>query len=110
MRTLRPSSKLGRTTLWLGGLSILFIVLRWSPVLPQGQSDWRVNSPSPTTLLMAIVHAFVRAYSLEAGMVLTPLALRVGALSNGDPRMYYRGDGITQSPLAPGMLMTTLNY
>jgi phosphoserine phosphatase RsbU/P len=24
--------------------------------------------------------------------------------------MYYRGDGITQSQLAPGMLMTTLNY
>ena len=24
--------------------------------------------------------------------------------------MYYRGDGITQSRLAPGMLMTTLNY
>lgn len=25
MRTLRPSTKLGRTKLWLGGLSILFI-------------------------------------------------------------------------------------
>ncbi len=24
--------------------------------------------------------------------------------------MYYRGDGATQSPLAPAMLMTTLNY
>jgi sigma-B regulation protein RsbU (phosphoserine phosphatase) len=61
-------------------------------------------------LLMATVHAFVRAYSLEPGMVLPPLALGVGAFSNGDPRMYYRGDGITQSQLAPGMLMTTLNY
>jgi phosphoserine phosphatase RsbU/P len=29
MRTLRPSTKLGSTTLWLGGLSVLFIVLRW---------------------------------------------------------------------------------
>ena len=29
MRTLHPSTKLGRTTLWLGGLSVLFIVLRW---------------------------------------------------------------------------------
>jgi phosphoserine phosphatase RsbU/P len=61
-------------------------------------------------LLMATVHAFVRAYSLEPDMVLTPVALGVGAFSNGDPRMYYRGDGITQSRLAPDMLMTTLNY
>jgi len=61
-------------------------------------------------LLMATVHAFVRAYSLEPDMVLTPAALGVRALSNGDSRMYYRGDGTTQSQLAPGMLMTTLNY
>lgn len=53
-------------------------------------------------LLMATVHAFVRAYSLE------PQA--VGALSQGDSGMYYRGDGSTQSQLAPGILMTTLNY
>ena len=45
-------------------------------------------------LLMATVHAFVRAYSLEPG----------------DPAMYYRGDGATQSQLDPGMLMATLNY
>jgi sigma-B regulation protein RsbU (phosphoserine phosphatase) len=61
-------------------------------------------------LLMATVHAFVRAYSLEPDMVLTPAALGVRAFSKGDPRMYYRGDGTTQSQLAPGMLMTTLNY
>jgi phosphoserine phosphatase RsbU/P len=61
-------------------------------------------------LLMATVHAFVRAYSLEPAMVLTPVALGVGVFYSGDPRMYYRGDGITQSQLAPGMLMTTLNY
>ena len=57
-------------------------------------------------LLMATVHAYVRAYSLEPDGVLTP----VGAFATGDPRMYYRGDGATQSQLAPGMLMTTLNY
>lgn len=61
-------------------------------------------------LLMATVHAFVRAYSLVPEMVLTPAALAAGAFSNGNSRMYYRGDGITQSQLAPGMLMTTLNY
>jgi sigma-B regulation protein RsbU (phosphoserine phosphatase) len=61
-------------------------------------------------LLMATVHAFVRAYSLEPDMVLTPAALGVRAFSKGDPRMYYRGDGATQSQLAPGMLMATLNY
>lgn len=61
-------------------------------------------------LLMATVHAFVRAYSLEPEMVLTPAALGVRAFSNGDPSMYYRGDGITQSQLVPGMLMATLNY
>ena len=54
---------------------------------------------------MATVHAFVRAYSLEP-----QLALTVGAFSQGDSRMYYRGDGTSQSQLAPGMLMTTLNY
>ena len=61
-------------------------------------------------LLMATVHAFVRAYSLEPDMVLTPVKLGAGAFSHGDPRMYYRGDGITQSQLTPAMLMTTLNY
>jgi sigma-B regulation protein RsbU (phosphoserine phosphatase) len=57
-------------------------------------------------LLMATVHAFVRAYSLEPDGVLAP----VGAFSTGDPRMYFREDGASQSQLAPGMLMTTLNY
>ncbi len=61
-------------------------------------------------LLMATVHAFVRAYSLEPGRVLMPVGLRVRPFSQGDPGMYYRGDGTTQSQLAPGMLMTTLNY
>jgi sigma-B regulation protein RsbU (phosphoserine phosphatase) len=39
-----------------------------------------------------------------------PAPLGVGAFSTGKPNMYYRGDGSTQSQLAPGMLMTTLNY
>jgi sigma-B regulation protein RsbU (phosphoserine phosphatase) len=61
-------------------------------------------------LLMATVHAFVRAYSLEPEMVLVPAALQYEAESQGDSRMYYRGDGSSESQLAPAMLMTTLNY
>jgi phosphoserine phosphatase RsbU/P len=61
-------------------------------------------------LLMATVHAFVRAYSLEPDVILTPVPLGAEAFSKGDSRMYYRGDGATQTQLAPGMLMTTLNY
>jgi sigma-B regulation protein RsbU (phosphoserine phosphatase) len=61
-------------------------------------------------LLMATVHAFVRAYSLEPDVILTPVALGAGSFSQGDSRMYYRGDGATQTQLAPGILMTTLNY
>jgi phosphoserine phosphatase RsbU/P len=61
-------------------------------------------------LLMATVHAFVRAYSLEPEMVLVPALLQYQAESQGDSRMYYRGDGGTDSQLAPAMLMTTLNY
>jgi sigma-B regulation protein RsbU (phosphoserine phosphatase) len=59
-------------------------------------------------LLMATVHAFVRAYSLEPEMALMPASLGYG--SQEDPRMYYRGDGSTESQVAPAMLMTTLNY
>ena len=59
-------------------------------------------------LLMATVHAFVRAYSLEPEMALMPASLAYGAQE--DPRMYYRGDGSTESQVAPAMLMTTLNY
>jgi phosphoserine phosphatase RsbU/P len=62
-------------------------------------------------LLMATVHAFVRAYSLEPEMVLMPALLQYQAESQGDSRMYYRGgDGGSESQLAPAMLMTTLNY
>ena len=59
-------------------------------------------------LLMATVHAFVRAYSLEPEMSLMPASLAYG--SREDPRMYYRGDGSAESQVAPAMLMTTLNY
>jgi phosphoserine phosphatase RsbU/P len=59
-------------------------------------------------LLMATVHAFVRAYSLEPEMALMPASLSYEA--HEDPRMYYRGDGSTESQVAPAMLMTTLNY
>jgi sigma-B regulation protein RsbU (phosphoserine phosphatase) len=59
-------------------------------------------------LLMATVHAFVRAYSIEPEMALMPASLGYG--SQEDPRMYYRGDGSTESQVAPAMLMTTLNY
>jgi len=61
-------------------------------------------------LLMATVHAFVRAYSLEADMVIIPARLEYQAQSQGDSRMYYRGDQGSESQLAPAMLMTTLNY
>ena len=60
-------------------------------------------------LLMATVHAFIRAYSLEPDTVV-PRAAGEEALQQGDRRMYYRGDGSTQSRLAPGRLMATLNY
>jgi phosphoserine phosphatase RsbU/P len=57
-------------------------------------------------LLMATVHAFVRAYSLEPEMTLMPASLSYGAPEG----MYYRGDGSAESQVAPAMLMTTLNY
>jgi sigma-B regulation protein RsbU (phosphoserine phosphatase) len=59
-------------------------------------------------LLMATVHAFVRAYSLEPEMALLPASLTYQA--QGDRAMYYRGDGSADSLVAPAALMTTLNY
>ena len=61
-------------------------------------------------LLMATVHAFVRAYSLDPQMVMLPAVLQYQAQSQGDSRMYYLGDGGVESQLAPAMLMTTFNY
>ncbi len=60
-------------------------------------------------LLMATVHAFVRAYSLEPELALAPLML-AGAEGNGDNDLYYRGNGTRDEELAPGRLMATLNY
>jgi phosphoserine phosphatase RsbU/P len=61
-------------------------------------------------LLMATVHAFVRAYSLEPERTLASVAQDSG-FSRGAPlSMYYRVDGNSDSQLAPGLLMATLNY
>ncbi len=60
-------------------------------------------------LLMATVHAFVRAYSLEPDLALAPL-LMAGASASGSSELYYRGNGSRDEDLAPGRLMTTLNY
>jgi phosphoserine phosphatase RsbU/P len=61
-------------------------------------------------LLMATVHAFVRAYSLEPGMVMVPAVLEYQTQTGSESQMYYRGEQGSQSQLAPAMLMTTLNY
>ena len=61
-------------------------------------------------LLMATVHAFVRAYSLEPERTLASVALDAGLPSDSALPMYYRGDGSSDSDLAPGLLMATLNY
>ena len=62
-------------------------------------------------LLMAMVHAFVRAYSLEPELALAPL-LMAGAAAGGKNggELYYPGNGSRDEELAPGRLMTTLNY
>jgi sigma-B regulation protein RsbU (phosphoserine phosphatase) len=60
-------------------------------------------------LLMATVHAFVRAYSLEPKLALAAVATGAGDAS-GDVQLYYRGNGNHDSHLSPGMLMATLNY
>ncbi len=60
-------------------------------------------------LLMATVHAFVRAYSLEPKLALAAVATG-GDGTTEDPQLYYRGNGNRDSHLSPGMLMATLNY
>jgi len=55
-------------------------------------------------LLMATVHAYVRAYSLEPEMALAP------AFREETSRTYYRGEEEVETQLAPALLMTTLNY
>jgi len=58
-------------------------------------------------LLMATVHAFVRAYSVEPEMALIPASLAYGARE--DSRLYDRGDA-GDGQMSPATLMTTLNY
>jgi phosphoserine phosphatase RsbU/P len=61
-------------------------------------------------LLMATVHAFVRAYSLEPERTLASVALGAGVTESSRLPMYYRGEGNGDSGLSPGLLMATLNY
>jgi sigma-B regulation protein RsbU (phosphoserine phosphatase) len=57
-------------------------------------------------LLMATVHAFVRAYSLEPERTLAPVTIGAGIDENGTLPLYGNGD----SCLSPSLLMATLNY
>jgi len=62
-------------------------------------------------LLMATVHAFVRTYSLEPELALAPMLMAGAGGDNGaSADLYYRSDGTRDEDLAPGRLMTTLNY
>ena len=64
----------------------------------------------PAALLMATVHAFVRAYSLAPDMELTSVTLETGALTRIDRQIYPPGGGSAQSRLSPAMLMANVNY
>ncbi len=59
-------------------------------------------------LLMATVHAFVRAYSLEPEKTLAAIAL--GAAGSPGSAVATRGNGNSHSCLSPAFLMSTLNY
>ena len=59
-------------------------------------------------LLMATVHAFVRAYSFEPEKTLASLALGEGATDT--TVLTIEGNGNGGSELSPGFLMATLNY
>jgi sigma-B regulation protein RsbU (phosphoserine phosphatase) len=61
-------------------------------------------------LLMATVHAFVRAYSLEPDLALTAVAAEASGPSIGGAQMYFQGNGNRNSELSPAILMATLNY
>jgi sigma-B regulation protein RsbU (phosphoserine phosphatase) len=64
----------------------------------------------PAALLMATVHAFVRAYSLAPDMELTSATLETGAVTKIDRRIYRPGDGAVALRLSPATLMANLNY
>jgi sigma-B regulation protein RsbU (phosphoserine phosphatase) len=61
-------------------------------------------------LLMATVHAFVRAYSLEPDLALAAVTAELGGPSIGGAQMYFQGNGNRESELSPAILMATLNY
>jgi phosphoserine phosphatase RsbU/P len=61
-------------------------------------------------LLMATVHAFVRAYSLEPELALAAVATEAAGPGIGATKMYYQGDGNQDAELSPAILMATLNY
>ena len=61
-------------------------------------------------LLMATVHAFVRAYSLEPEQTLASVAVGAGAVESNGLAVYCRSNGNGDSGLSPGVLMATLNY
>lgn len=61
-------------------------------------------------LLMATVHAFVRAYSLEPDLALAAVPAELGAPSIGGAQMYFQSNGNRESELSPAILMATLNY
>lgn len=60
-------------------------------------------------LLMATVHAFVRAYSLEPERTLASVPLGAG-VSQGDVRTALAPNGDGRGELCPAALMATLNY
>jgi phosphoserine phosphatase RsbU/P len=60
-------------------------------------------------LLMATVHAFVRAYSQAAEKGVTTVVSDVPALSQRDYRMYERLEDTDRSQFSPAILMATLN-
>ncbi len=61
-------------------------------------------------LLMATVHAFVRAYSLEPERTLASVALGAGVSESSVLAMHCRDNGDGDSELSPSLLMATLNY
>jgi sigma-B regulation protein RsbU (phosphoserine phosphatase) len=61
-------------------------------------------------LLMATVHAFVRAYSLEPERTMASVALSAGAPVGNLPAFIAADNGNRDGELTPGPLMATLNY
>ncbi len=61
-------------------------------------------------LLMATVHAFVRAYSLEPERTLESVAIGAGVSPNHLLPLHSAGNGNGGAELSPSQLMATLNY